>query len=169
MSMSRKHFEDIARELREEVDTHSSDSERDLAIRASVRRTAHRLAAVFAADNSRFDKARFFEAAGCSGSLLNGLASAFEVVASGHVAESGEVVITESYDPFGPNISAGLKRHVRAWEAFDDLKRHCPQGTVGCVVETPTHAVCLSEAERERLAQHNRFVAEDAHLDDMGD
>lgn len=58
--MTRKHYEAIAAAIREESDAFPTD----LVVRGTLERLASALGGVFAADNPRFDRARFLAACG---------------------------------------------------------------------------------------------------------
>lgn len=62
MAMSRKHYEAVARVLREERENWTEDGQVQLALSY----VASQLAGVFAADNQAFDRDRFLEAARAS-------------------------------------------------------------------------------------------------------
>lgn len=59
MSVSKKHFEAIAAELRAAIELDSK-----AAARQSVERVAEGLSNIFARENPRFDRARFLKACG---------------------------------------------------------------------------------------------------------
>lgn len=59
MSISKKHFEEIAAELRAARELDSNP-----AARQAVERVAEGLAKIFAGENPRFDRARFLKACG---------------------------------------------------------------------------------------------------------
>ncbi len=62
--MTRKHFEAIAAAMAQELELHSPHSPRMLNRRLGVRGCIHSLADYFASENPRFDRRRFFLAAG---------------------------------------------------------------------------------------------------------
>ena len=65
--MSRKHYIEVARVIRHEVDVNAHEYGRDSAAVNALANVADSLADIFKADNSAFDSTRFMDACGLEG------------------------------------------------------------------------------------------------------